>query len=232
MERSKYVESVEKDELIMCTPVENVKPMTGEDCVDFCSFEHKGIGENLESTQPELKHFVLPNGVQMTFGQIIALAGDFYGVPNHPIINPSKGINQTDSDRQQRFLAAYNTLARAPKEILQKEVNQLITALDRERKKGASIGNKEWDQITGGKWLGGLPIKHGRMLKLAEDNHDHFLPYAKDAYLTGHLLALNKAREASEYAENESKRFLHEALSLDGFACHFLTDSFSSGHIR
>ena len=232
MERSKYVESVEKHEFIMCTPVENVKPMTGEDCVDFCSFEHKGIGENLEATQPELKHLALPNGVQMTFGQIIALAGDFYGVPNHPIINPSKGINQTDSDRQQRFLAAYNTLARAPKEILQKEVNQLITALDRERKKGASIGNKEWDQITGGKWLGGLSIKHGRMLKLAEDNHDHFLPYAKDAYLTGHLLALNKAREASEYAGNESKRFLHEALSLDGFACHFLTDSFSSGHIR
>ena len=74
--------------------------------------------------------------------QIIALAGDFYGVRNHPIINPSKGINQTDYDRQQRFLAAYNNLARAPKEILQKEVNQLITALDRERKTGASIANK------------------------------------------------------------------------------------------
>ena len=70
------------------------------------------------------------------------------------------------------------------------------------------------------------------MLKLAQDNHDHFLPYAKDAYPTGRLLALNKAREASKYAENESKRFLHEALSLDGFVCHFLTDSFSSGHIR
>ena len=229
MKRSKCVESAEKDELIMCTPVKNAKPMTGEDCVDFCSFEHKCIGENIESTQAELKHLELPNGVQLTFGQIIALAGDFYGVPNHPIINPSKGINQTDSDRQQRFLAAYNTLARAPKGILQKEVNELITALDRERKTGASIDNKEWDQITGGKWLGGLPIKHGRMLKLAQNNHDHFLPYAKDAYLTGHLLALNKAREASEYAGKESKRFLHEALSLDGFACHFLTDSVSSG---
>ena len=97
---------------------------------------------------------------------------------------------------------------------------------------GTSIGNKEWDHITGGKWLGGLPITHGRMLKLAQNNHDHFLPYAKDAYLTGHLLALDKAREASEYAGNKSKRLLHEALSLDGFACHFLTDSFSSGHIR
>ena len=168
----------------------------------------------------------------MSFGQIIALAGDFYGIPEHPIINPSKGINQADSDRQQRFLAAYNSLARAPKDKLQKELNKLITALDKESQTGASIGNKEWDQITGGMWLGGLPIKHGRMLKLAQNNYDHFLPHAKDAYLAGHLLALNKAREASEYAGNESKRFLHEALSLEGFACHFLTDSFSSGHIR
>ena len=229
MKRLQCVESAEKDELIMCTPA---KPMTGQDCVDFCSVEHKCIGENIESRQAELKHLELPNGVQMAFGQIIALAGDFYGVPNQPIINSSKGINQTDCDRQQRFLAAYNSLARAPKEILQKELNKLITALDRERQTGASTGNKEWDQITGGKWLGGLPIKHGRMLKLAQDNGDHFLPYAKDAYLTGHLLALNKAREASEYAGNERKKFLHEALSLDGFACHFLTDSFSSGHIR
>ena len=126
----------------MCTPVKNAKSMTGEDCVDFCSFEHKCIGENIESTQAELKHLELPNGLKMTFGQIIALAGDFYGVPNHPIINPSKGINQTDSNRQQRFLAAYNTLARAPKELLQKEVNELITALDRERKTGASIETK------------------------------------------------------------------------------------------
>ena len=134
--------NVNRVKLIKCTAVGDAKQITGEDCVDFCSFEHKCIGEQIELRQAELKHLELPNGVEMAFGQIIALAGDFYGVPNHPIINPSKGINQTDSDRQQRFLAAYNTLARAPKEILQKEVNRLITALDRERKKGASIANK------------------------------------------------------------------------------------------
>jgi len=226
------VGSAEEVELNMCTPVEDAKPMTGEDCVDFCSFEHKFIGEKIELRQAELRHIELPNGVEMSFGQIIALAGDFYGIPEHPIIDPSKGINQADSDRQQRFLAAYNSLARAPKDKLQKELNKLITALDKESQTGASIGNKEWDQITGGMWLGGLPIKHGPMLELAQNNYDHFLPHAKDAYLAGHLLALNKAREASEYAGDESKRFLHEALSLEGFACHFLTDSFSSGHIR
>ena len=105
--------------------------------------------------------------------------------------NPSKGIEQADFDRQQRFLAAYNSLARSPKAKLQKELNKLIIALDKESQTGTeSIDDKEWDHITGGKWLGGLPIKHGLMLKLAQNNYDHFLPYAKDAYITGHLLAL------------------------------------------
>ena len=69
----------------MWTPVEDAKPMTGEDCVDFCSFEHKCIGENIESRQAELKHLELHNGVEMALGQIIAFAGDFYGVPNHQL---------------------------------------------------------------------------------------------------------------------------------------------------
>ena len=109
-------------------------------------------------------------------------------------------------------------------------MEKLLAALDREIKTGKSVSDKEWDKITGGKWLFGLiPIQHGRMLKLAAHNHDHFLPYAKDAYLIGHQLALDKAREANR---SKSKRILHEALSLDAFACHFLTDSFASGHIR
>ena len=109
MKRVKCAGSAGKDELNMCRTVENGKPMTEEDCVDFCSFEHKRIGEKIELRQAVLKHLQLPNGVEMAFGQIIALAGDFYGIPEHPIIDPSKGINQTDSDRQQRFLAARGT---------------------------------------------------------------------------------------------------------------------------
>ncbi|XP_078366364.1 uncharacterized protein LOC144650543 isoform X2 [Oculina patagonica] len=214
------------------TDMEDVESLIGEDCVDFCSFEHKFIGERIELKHDHLKHLKLPNGVEITFGQIIALAGDFYGIPTHPIIDPVKGMSQTASDRQQRFLAAYNSLARIPKVELQNELKKLITALNKESQTRTSIGAKEWDEITGGIWLGGVPIKHGRMLKLAENNHDHFLPYAKDAYLTGHQLAMDKAREASKYGGSESRRLLHEAYSLDAFACHFLTDSFSSGHIR
>ena len=185
--------------------------------VDFCPFEHKFIGERIELKQDDLHYLKLPNGLEMTFGQIIALAGDFYGIPKHPIIDPSKGMNESDSERQQRFLAAYNSLAREPKLELQEELNKEITRI---RRKGERI------------WLKGVTIQHGRIYKLAEYNHDHFVPYSKDAYLTGHQLALDKARQANKYGGNERKALLHEAYSLDAFACHFLTDSFASGHMR
>jgi len=252
----------------------------------FAGFEHKKIGKITHLHMDELRVLTLPNGVTIKFEEIIALAGDFYGLPKQPIIDPLKGKDEEDSDRHQRFTDAYNTLAQAPKEELQNELDKLLDTLKKECEEGESIDAKTWDEITGGKWFFGLPVKQGRMLHLAENNHDHFLPYAKDAYLAGHQLAINKAREAGEYlkarqacneyrGEEEEERFfhdasrlrtfvgdhlgddvfsdgdvhalarkhcwededkhtrlLHEAFSLDAFACHFLTDSFASGHIR
>lgn len=205
----------------------------GKDAVDFAPFEHNYIGHKVCMTSENwsrLDSLKLPNGLVLSLGQIIALAGDFYGVPKQPIIDP---YNQTDDDRYRRFIDAYNSLAREPKEKLKPELNKLLAALEDETRNLQSLKDKLWDEITGGKWFWFLPVKHGRMLKLAKTNHDHFLPYAKEAYVTGHKLAMDKAREASCKTNAEEKEnLIHEALSLDGFACHFLTDSFSSGHIR
>lgn len=217
--------------------MEQTKPIDvyhhGKDVVDFAPFEHKHIGDKvciISENMGRLNNLKLPNGLVLSLGQIIALAGDFYGVPTQPIIDPS---NQTNDDRYRRFIDAYNSLAREPKEKLQPELNKLLAALEHETRNLKSLKDKLWDKITGGKWIWFLPVKHGRMLKLAKTNHDHFLPYVKEAYLTGHKLAMDKAREASDKTNAEEKEnLLHEALSLDGFACHFLTDSFSSGHIR
>ena len=182
----------------------------------------------------ELRVVTLPNGVTIKFEEIRALAGDFYGSPKQPISDPFREEDREDSGCHRRFTDAYNTLARAPKDELQKELDKLLDTLKKESEEGESIDAKTWDEVTGGKWFFGLPVKQGRMLQLAENNHDHFLPYAKDAYLTGHQLAINKAREAGEYHNeyHKEKMLLHEAFSLDAFACHFLTDSFASGHIR
>ena len=116
----------------------------------------------------------------------------------------------SDNDRHVRMV---------PKDVYERLGNSLV---------------KRWDEITGGKWIFEVPVISGRMMKLAENNHDHFLPYAKDVYIVGHELALEKAREASKVGNQEEKirTLLEEAYSIDAFACHFLTDSFSSGHLR
>lgn len=203
--------------------------------MDFPMFfemdEHDYIGK-LAYVKDE--SITLPNGVAIKFEQIIALAGDFYGLPEYPIIDPFNRLNEEDSGRYQRFQDAYDTLARAPREHLQKELDELLAILEKEIQEGPSVGPKTLDRKTGGKWLFGLPVKQGRMLQLAENNHDHFLPYAKDAYLTGHQLAIKKARLAGTkpLLSDLRNNLLYEALSMEAFACHFLTDSFASGHIR
>ena len=67
----------------------------------------------------------------------------------------------------------------------------------------------------------------------AGNSHDHFLPHSRDAYLTGHQLALEKAREASRANTADGKsNLLRDAYYVEAFACHFLIDCFCNGHIR
>ena len=144
----------------------------------FNGGEHARIGELIKID--ELRVLTLPNGVVIRFEQIIALAGDYCGLPHQPIIDP---VDQEDSGRDQRFTDAYtDTLARAPKDELQDEINKLLATLRKEIESGEAVSSKVWDEITGGVWVSGVPVKPGRMLKLAENNHDHFLPYAKHSY--------------------------------------------------
>lgn len=244
---------------------------------EFESVEHENIGNKVKLRFPlpdraDLSQEVLggerllrlPNGLKLYFGQIIALAGDFYGVPKHPIIDPAEKLEDQKSGRRERFIAAYNTLAKADYKKVKKELDELLQIMTKERSEIESVlenregkiaisgddgkirmvpkdayeklGNslvKKYDEVTGGKWVLGVPLIFGRMMKLAANNHDHFLPFAEDAYLAGHELALEKAKEASRIEHQEERiGHLEEAYSIDAFACHFLTDSFSSGHLR
>jgi len=252
------------------------KKATGE---EFEATEHENIGNEVTLRFPVQNPISgkreqgvlganrllrLPNGLQLTFGQIIALAGDFYGVPEKPIIDPSEKHDEMATGRRKRFIAAYNTLANADYDVIKKELDQILEIMTEEKSQIEAaledqeesvtisdndghvrmvpkavyerLGNslvRRWDEITGGKWIFEVPVISGRMMQLAENNHDHFLPYAKDAYTVGHELALEKAREASKVGNQEEKiRLLEESYSIDAFACHFFTDSFSSGHIR
>ena len=47
-----------------------------------------------------------------------------------------------------------------------------------------------------------------------------------------HKKLVNFFSLGKSYDANNRERLWSMALSIDAFACHFLTDSFSSGHIR
>ena len=54
--------------------------------------------------------------MRLTFGDVIALAGDYYGIPDAPIADPSLNIDQVDTGARKRFEDAYRTLAVTPYE--------------------------------------------------------------------------------------------------------------------
>jgi hypothetical protein len=88
-----------------------------------------------ESQGTELYFFNLPNGITLTYGQILALSGDFFAVADAPI---SVAINQDHSvspitnmlDCKSRFSACYQTLAYAPKAV--RQVDALISTFQAE----------------------------------------------------------------------------------------------------
>ena len=193
------------------------------------------IGEEIDlgNVQDINTTLTLPNGLELTFGQIVALAGDFFGVPDKPIIavkpnaKSENGIQVTRETARQRFVAAYHTLAVIPSKKIKNRVAKYLTMIKEDQDVRAHKCN--------GKFHSNFDFtvaSRGKMLSLAAMNFDHFQPQAENAYLTGHQLAIETAKEAANKTGPEKRKKLMEALSIDAFACHFLTDCFASGHIR
>ncbi|MBK5525728.1 phospholipase [Pseudomonas sp. TH08] len=209
--------------------------------------EHTAIGDNtllrfVENAQPLLAQNVplhLPNGLSLTYGQVLALGGDFYGIPDRPV---SEGA--TPVDRLQRFNAAFDSLAVLPAAraeatqilaVMQKEIDAVKQAIkDGKQPHEAydALGDtlsEEWNKITGGGSFVSALFPLGRYLKLAANNADHFGEWAKLAYIAGHTAALQTAIAARA---NHDEQQLERAYAMNAFADHFLTDLFSSGHLR
>lgn len=194
--------------------------------------EHSFIGDAITLTLsdgrqvPAIDHkFRLSNGLEVTYGQINGLAGDFYGTYD-PISDGGDA-----QDQAQRFLAAYDTLAdggpRQPKEaqdilaVLQAEVDAVNKALKYHQ--DPSIAYSKLDDVS----VKLEAITFGRSgipgyLGLAQINWDHFGDDARTVYNMGHAVALQTAADGD----------LEHAYTLSAFADHFLEDSFSSGHMR
>ena len=173
--------------------------------------------------------FTLSNGLQLTYGEICGLAGDFYGT-DQPISD-----GRTLADQIARFKLAFDLLAvekhRAPSEaakildILKAEIKTINQAIADHKDPWdvyptLSGVNIRLEEATSGRSTPGLSY-----LELARVNWDHFGPDARTAYNAGHRAALDIALKGG-------KDNLELAYAMNAFADHFLQDSFAAGHLR
>ena len=213
--------------------------------IGFSGSEHVAIGDQVilqpfvASSNQERTLLTLPNGLRLSYGSILAL-GDFYGTVNLPI-----SLGKSQKAREGRFLRAFNALA--TQAFAQSEVPAILQVMSDEKmviEEGIRHNESEqfifekigfqferrYSCITGGScsdktWL----LYPGRYIKLAGDNFDHFGEQAITAYKTGHQLAINLAIQAFQTQDLQQ---LEIAYAMNAFASHFLSDRFSSGHIR
>lgn len=208
--------------------------------------------------------------VSLTYGQVLALGGDFYGrrAPDYvPISDAPAGDPYNAAAREAFGQLDYGDRAELQKilAIMAVEQKGLTNA---HPPSGASAMyaaladelSMEWNQATGGGrlrlprpdfriatalqlpalaalvifWQIDLPMPQGRYLLLATKNFDHFGADAVTAYRHMHAYAIRVADNAGR-TQSEPKlarHLLEQAYLINAFADHFLTDIFSSGHLR
>ncbi|MFO0576488.1 MAG: hypothetical protein U1A78_20990 [Polyangia bacterium] len=184
---------------------------------------------------------LLPIGSQRaTFGQIIALAGDFYAYLD-AASRKNNGSAWPEAPGWVEFLAGdyrepplVEDSSAVVKDILatfQHELEQLM--------RGEKLS--ALPQLVEGNRVTDFPVR--RYLALAGMNYCHFGAQPPDgsiqdevneayrSYLYYHRRALAQAEVAGMSLVNQEAKFI-EALVIEAFGCHFLTDLFASGHIR
>ena len=168
----------------------------GGDIHRFVGSEHKELGDSTDRT------IDLGNGVVLSWGDVVALAGDEYA-------SPEDLMNDTRDDAGKLRLRA----AIKHDGIASAALGTLGTPADADAEKA---------------------LNSDRMLKyvaLAADNASHFNAdgSATDRWRSGHSTALLGALEAGMSGDATTRNM---ADATEAFSQHFLTDSFSGGHIR
>lgn len=203
--------------------------------------EHTFIGNQITlqfpagPVKPIDAPFTMQNGSVLTYGQILALAGDFYGVVGQPICDdpaPPTVYNKAFGSLSSGDPAELAKIL----EIMQQEIDAVNQAI----KNGSSVFavyedlgdtlSAKWNRATGGGVTDQEPwLPLGRYLELASTNWDHFSPWSTVAYKIGHKAAMTLAAQAGAAGNVDQ---LRQAYALNAFADHFLSDMFSAGHMR
>ncbi len=164
--------------------------------------------------------------MNLSFADIFWLGGDLIGEPKQIIgisTDPTATflINLAAFDKYKDYIPAVLTVYSNVTTDVQKFIDTGSTLVVPDKY------NYEYNQATGG-WGGavGALLKSGLYLKLAQYNYDHFGENAVKSYVTGHTLALKYASKANNAEE------LKYAYFIEGYADHYLTDLFATGHSR
>ncbi len=188
----------------------------------FGSSEHVAIGKEIKlDGLPDNAPLLMKGVTAVHFSDIVALAGDFYGVVNEAIC-----LGGEVSEKTARFKRAFETLLSAPDHELRKilfEIHQEYEVVSNSGLPCHCYSKQLFDKNRAIKKI------KGDIDDLLVDNSDHFHIHAKEAYTVGHAYAVELARTAGYDGNLEG---LKRAYAVDAFACHFLTDLFSAGHIR
>jgi hypothetical protein len=181
------------------------------------------------------------DGLSLTYGQLIALGGDFFGDPEQPICTANDPVAQFEHNFE---MIQSDLGAEQARKILnitnQYEFQPIAARINAgESPSGAYASiphtmsplmndeDEEFDEATGGGGPGSP--RFGRYTHLAGTNLDHFGRDAVTAYLAGHTYAQTTAAEAGA-TKDQAKLLL--AYAQNAFADHFLTDLFAAGHLR
>jgi hypothetical protein len=196
------------------------------------SGEHVLLGDNVSLPGiPKGTKFPIGGGISPTYGQVLALSGDFVGVPGAPICQGA-----TEAERQQRFGEVFKEMYADPNEIgtILRMINEEVEALNKAIQRGDGKPSDVYKQFGIARELEFNRVTKGRYLNLAATNFDHFGDGAVAAYKACHAVALMRAEEAGKGALSQPgvPWKLEAAYFLNAFADHYLSDLFSAGHLR
>jgi hypothetical protein len=173
----------------------------------------------------------------LTFGQIIALAGDFYAYLDRTARKeykwawpPQTGLwAWVGSDYRETYLTSDSAAG----------TNELLAVImrDGDANRGAA---GEFIALAYDSVVNQFPAR--RYVALATQNYCHFVcpkpgwnestNEALRLYREYHRRALQEANAARQVTQSKQSEAFRSALATDAFGCHFLTDLFASGHIR
>jgi hypothetical protein len=169
------------------------------------AWEHRALGDARGGAGRRIR---LPNGIELTYGQIVALSGDFYRSPEALLAAPANELQQILAVMERERTEAAAGPGHAPTQDQVNENNAAYelatTGHDRQGYRIDTLGGDSdgtagpHGEVREGEHVeSGAPGAQASFLDLASDNAAHFSPEnIRDNWIPKHQLALDLARQA------------------------------------